>query len=196
MDFPVGDSHDGHVALQPPTISASLPAQAGNPVFLASCASHKAVVGWHTTTRQPRTSMTGPRFKPLPPEQMTAEQTRVAQALTQGPRGGVRGPFLALLRIPALADRVRALGDYVRFESALPPPLSELAILVVARFWTAQYEWYAHSRHAVKAGVDPSVPEAIAEGKRPPKLSADEALVYDFCSELLNARDVSDKTFA
>jgi 4-carboxymuconolactone decarboxylase len=140
--------------------------------------------------------MTGPRFKPLPPEQMTAEQKRVAQALSDGPRGGVRGPFPALLRIPAFADRVRILGDYVRFESTLPPALTELAILVVARFWTAQYEWYAHSRHAVKAGLDPSVPEAIAQGKRPPKLSADETLIYDFCSELLNARDVSDETFA
>ncbi len=140
--------------------------------------------------------MTGPRFKPLPPDEMTAEQKRVAQALAQGPRGGVRGPFPALLRIPALADRVRTLGDYVRFESSLPPPLRELAILVVARFWTAQYEWYAHSRHAVKASVDPSVPAAIAEGKRPPKLSADEALVYDFCTELLHGRDVSDATYA
>jgi 4-carboxymuconolactone decarboxylase len=139
--------------------------------------------------------MTGPRFKPVPPEQMTAEQKRVAQALAEGPRGGVRGPFPALLRIPALADRVRTLGDYVRFESALPSPLSELAILVVARFWTAQYEWYAHSQHAVKAGIDPSIPEAIAQERRPDKLAADEALVYDFCMELLHGRDVSDKTY-
>jgi 4-carboxymuconolactone decarboxylase len=140
--------------------------------------------------------MPEPRFKPLPPEQMSAEQKRVAQALSDGPRGGVRGPFPALLRVPALADRVRAVGDYVRFEGALPPPLRELAILVVARFWSAQYEWYAHRQHAVKAGLDPSIPEAIAHGKRPPKLSADEALVYDLCAELLHARDVSDVTFA
>ena len=140
--------------------------------------------------------MTGPRFKPIPPEQMTPEQKRVVQALTDGPRGGLRGPFPALLRIPALADRVRLLGDQVRFESSLPAPLRELAILVVARFWSAQYEWYAHRRHAGKAGVDPSVPEAIARGERPPRLSADEALVYDVCSELLHDRDVSDKTFA
>jgi 4-carboxymuconolactone decarboxylase len=139
--------------------------------------------------------MTGPRFKPLPAEQMSAEQKRVAQALAEGPRGGVRGPFPALLRIPALADRVRTLGDYVRFESSLPSPLGELAILVVARFWTAQYEWYAHSRHAVKAGIDPSIPDAIVQGRRPPRLSADEALVYDFCHELLHGRDVSDTTF-
>jgi 4-carboxymuconolactone decarboxylase len=147
-------------------------------------------------TRRGDKDMTGPRFKPLPPEQMTPEQKGVAQALAEGPRGGVRGPFPALLRIPALADRVRALGDHVRFESGLPAPLRELAILVVARFWNAQYEWYAHSRHAAQAGLDPSVPEAIAQGERPPRLSADEALVYDLCVELLHARDVSDKTFA
>src|SRR5262249_57407140 len=107
--------------------------------------------------------MTGPRFKPIPPEQMTAEQQRVVQALTDGPRGGLRGPFPALLRIPALADRLRLLGDYVRFESALPPPLRELAILVVARFWSAQYAWYAHCQHAVKAGPDPRTADALAE---------------------------------
>jgi 4-carboxymuconolactone decarboxylase len=139
--------------------------------------------------------MTGPRFKPLPPEQMTAEQKRVAEAIAQGPRGGVRGPFPALLRIPALADRVRILGDYVRFETSLPQLLNELAILVVARFWSAQYEWHMHSQHAVKAGLDPSVPAAIAQGQRPARLSPDEALVYDFCTELLYDRDVSDKTF-
>jgi 4-carboxymuconolactone decarboxylase len=140
--------------------------------------------------------MSGPRFKPIPPEQMTAEQRRVVQALTDGPRGGLRGPFPALLRLPELADRVRVLGDYVRFEGTLTGNLRELAILVVARFWSAQYEWYAHSQHAVKAGVDPSVPEAIAKGERPPRLSADEALVYDVVNELLHDRDVSDKTFA
>jgi 4-carboxymuconolactone decarboxylase len=126
---------------------------------------------------------------------MTAEQKRVAEAIAQGPRGGVRGPFPALLRIPALADRVRILGDYVRFETSLPQLLNELAILVVARFWSAQYEWHMHSQHAVKAGLDPSVPAAIAQGQRPARLSPDEALVYDFCTELLYDRDVSDKTF-
>ncbi len=140
--------------------------------------------------------MTGPRFQPIAPEAMTPEQQRVAQALTQGPRGGVRGPFPALLRVPQLADRVRTLGDWVRFEGSLPAPLRELAILVVARFWSAQYEWYAHSRHAVQAGLDPGVPAAIAQGQRPPRLTADEALVYDLCTELLHRRDVSDATFA
>jgi 4-carboxymuconolactone decarboxylase len=139
--------------------------------------------------------MTGPRFKPLPPDQMTPEQKRVAQALAAGPRGGVRGPFPALLRSPVLADRVRQLGDYVRFETSLSAQLRELTILVVARFWSAQYEWHAHRQHAAKAGLDPSVADAIARGERPSALSADESLVYDLCVELLYDRDVSDKTF-
>lgn len=140
--------------------------------------------------------MTGTRFKPITAGDMDAAQQRVAQALTQGPRGGVRGPFPTLLRIPELADRVRVLGDFVRFEGSLPGSLRELAVLVVARFWSAQYEWHAHARHAAKAGIDPSVPEAIAKGQRPAKLSPDEALVYDVCTELLHDRDVSDATYA
>ena len=140
--------------------------------------------------------MTEPRFKTLTPETMTPEQRRVADAIVRGPRGGMRGPFSALLRSPGLADVAQKLGEHVRFKMTMPAPLRELAILLTARHWTAQYEWYAHSRHAVKAGVDPSVPEAIARGERPPRLSADEALVYDVCVELLHDRDVSDKTFA
>src|SRR5262245_11761927 len=141
-------------------------------ILPASCRSDKSVVGCAAIPTRGRL-MTGPRFKPIPPDDMTPEQKRVVQALTDGPRGGLRGPFPALLRLPELADRVRVLGDYVRFEGTLPAPLRELAILVVARFWSAQYEWYAHSQHAVKAGVDPSVPAAIAKGERPPRLSAD-----------------------
>src|ERR1700686_4456423 len=105
-------------------------------ILPASCGSDKGVVGCRERPRQRGGSMTGPRFKPIPPEQMTPEQKRVVQALTDGPR-----------------DRVRVLGDYVRFETSLPASLRELAILVVARFWSAQYEWYAHRQHAVKAGL-------------------------------------------
>src|SRR6516162_2477371 len=84
------------------------------------------------------------RFAPLSDQDMTPEQKRVAHAVASGPRGGLRGPFHALLRSPELADRVRLLGDFVRFESAFPAPLRELAILLVARFWSADYEWHAH----------------------------------------------------
>ena len=120
-----------------------------------------------------------PRFKPLSQHDMSLDQQRVAQAVAGGPRGGLRGPFHALLRSPELADRVRHLGDYVRFESTVPAALRELAILLVARFWTSHYEWNAHRRHAGTAGLDPSIADAIEIGKRPASLSADETLVYD-----------------
>jgi len=137
-----------------------------------------------------------PRFKPLSQHDMTIDQQRVAQAVAGGPRGGLRGPFHALLRSPALADRVRQLGDHVRFESTVPAPLRELAILLVARFWSAHYEWSAHRTHAAAAGLDPAIADAIEVGRRPAKLSTDETLVYDFIAELLNDKDVSDATFA
>lgn len=139
--------------------------------------------------------MNAPRLQPLSPEQMSAEQQRVAQTIVAGPRGSVRGPFVALLRSPELADRIRALGDYVRFESGLPPLLRELAILVVARFWSAHYEWHAHRQAALKAGMKPEISDSIAQGRRPPSLASDEALIYDFVSQLLNKRDVSDEIY-
>ncbi len=137
-----------------------------------------------------------PRFTPLSQRDMTLDQQRVAQAVATGPRGGLRGPFHALLRSPELADRVRHLGDYVRFESIVPGRLRELAILLVARFWSSHYEWNAHRKHAAAAGLDPAVAEAIEIGKRPDKLSPDETLVYDLVTELLHNKDISDATFA
>jgi 4-carboxymuconolactone decarboxylase len=137
-----------------------------------------------------------PRFAPLSEHDMTPEQKRVAHAVASGPRGGLRGPFHALLRSPELADRVRHLGDFMRFESAFPAPLRELAILLVARFWSAHYEWNAHRKHAVAAGLDPAIPEAIETGRRPAKLTPDETIVYDLVSELLIDKDISDTTYA
>jgi 4-carboxymuconolactone decarboxylase len=136
------------------------------------------------------------RFTPLSQRDMTLDQQRVAQAVATGPRGGLRGPFHALLRSPELADRVRHLGDFVRFESTVPAALRELAILLVARFWSAHYEWNAHRKHAIAAGLAPSVADAIEAGQRPAKLSGDETLVYDLVAELLRDKDISDATFA
>jgi 4-carboxymuconolactone decarboxylase len=135
------------------------------------------------------------RFRPMPQHDMTLDQQRVAQAVASGPRGGLRGPFHTLLRSPELADRVRHLGDYIRFGSSVPAPLRELAILLVARFWSSHYEWIAHRKHAAAAGLDSAVADAIEVGRRPAGLSSDEALVYDFIGELLAAKDVSDDTF-
>ncbi|MGH8673289.1 MAG: carboxymuconolactone decarboxylase family protein [Burkholderiales bacterium] len=135
------------------------------------------------------------RFSPLRPESMTAEQKQVAEAIQSGPRQGLRGPFNALLRSPELADRLQKVGEYVRFRSSLPARLNELAILIVARKWTAQFEWYAHHQFALKAGLDPAVAAAIAEGRRPDTMRDDEAAIYAFCTELLETTQVSDTTF-
>jgi 4-carboxymuconolactone decarboxylase len=139
--------------------------------------------------------MTQRRMKPLTPETMTPEQRRVADEIVAGPRGGMRGPFSALLRSPELAERAQKLGEYVRFNSSLDKRLNELAILVTAREWGAQYEWYAHRQLALKAGLAAAIADAIGEGKRPEGMQRDETVVYDFCHELLSTRQVGDATY-
>ena len=108
----------------------------------------------------------------------------------------VSGPFHPLLRSPELMTRTRAMGDYLRYKSALPPRLSEFVILLTAREWMQQYEWNAHYPIAVKAGVKREVLDAIAEGRRPEGMSEQETILYDFCRELHHDRAVSDATYA
>jgi 4-carboxymuconolactone decarboxylase len=136
------------------------------------------------------------RLRDLSDAEMTPEQIKVAETLRASPRKGLPGPFHALLRSPELCDRVRHLGDYIRYENTLSPALRELVVLVVARFFTAQFEWQAHKKHGLAQGLDPSIPDAIALGKRPPKLSDEEALVYDFVHQLFHDKDVDDATYA
>jgi 4-carboxymuconolactone decarboxylase len=143
------------------------------------------------------TTHAGPERLPMLPEaRMTAAQKAVVQALLSGPRGGTRGPFAALLRSPVVADRVQSLGAFLRFESSIPPALNELAILVTAREWSAQYEWYAHHRLAMQAGLPAAIAEAVAEGREPAGMDADQRLVWTFCTELHRDRGVSDATYA
>jgi 4-carboxymuconolactone decarboxylase len=127
---------------------------------------------------------------------MTEAQRRVYQSIAAGPRGGVRGPFNALLRSPELADRVQKVGEYLRFGTSLPARLNELAILVNARFWGSRYEWYAHRPLAEKGGLAPAIADALAANKRPDGMQADEALVYDFCVALHSTHAVDDALFA
>jgi 4-carboxymuconolactone decarboxylase len=137
-----------------------------------------------------------PRFAPLAPEAMTPAQREAAEAIVAGPRGGLRGPFQAWLRSPELAGRLQRVGEYLRFSSSVPQRLNELAILITARAWDAQFEWWAHHRLALEAGLDPAVAKDIAEGRRPSSLKPDEAVVYDFCTELRATRRVSDPVLA
>src|SRR5881394_51461 len=116
--------------------------------------------------------MATPRFPEVAREQMSEAQRRVYDAIAGGPRGGVRGPFAALLRSPELADRVQKVGEYLRFNSALPPRLNEFAILVNARFWGSKYEWFAHKPLALKAGLAPSIADDLARDRRPENMRA------------------------
>lgn len=136
-----------------------------------------------------------PRFRKLTENDLDQAQLKVYRDLASGPRGGVRGPFNALLRSPVLADRAQKLGEYLRFDSVLPARLNEFAILITARHWNAQYEWYAHHPHAMKGGLDPAVAADLAQGRRPDSMKADEAVVYDFCTELHRNKCVSDATY-
>ncbi len=136
------------------------------------------------------------RFPTLKPEDMTPAQRQVAEAIMAGPRKSMGGPFNAWLRSPALADKLQQVGEQVRFHSSLAPRLSEFAILITAREWDADYEWYAHYPLAMKAGLAPKVAADLATSRRPRAMAADEAAVYDLMAELRRTHRVSDSTYA
>jgi 4-carboxymuconolactone decarboxylase len=137
------------------------------------------------------------RFAPLKPEELTPAQKAWADVLAAPPRNGKisNPPFRAYIRSPDLAPRLTELADYLRWHTSLPPRLSELAILITAREWTAQYEWYAHYPHAIEGGLDPKVAAAIAAGKRPEGMRDDETALYDLATSLYRDRKVTDAVY-
>jgi 4-carboxymuconolactone decarboxylase len=132
---------------------------------------------------------------PVPADKMTDAQKKAAADHTAA-RGQLTGPWQVLLRSPELMGRVRGLSDYVRWNGALSPRLSEFVILITAREWSQPYEWNAHQPLAVKGGLNPEIAKAIAEGRRPHGMAEDEEILYDFATELLQNRSVSDATYA
>jgi 4-carboxymuconolactone decarboxylase len=140
-------------------------------------------------------NLRGDRFKPLTYDQLTPEQKTLVEHLFAGERGGMQGPFNVLLRSPEIGDAAQKLGAQLRFHSSLNPRQRELAIIMTARAWTAQYEWIAHSRLALQAGIKQAAVDAIAAGKRPNGLQPDEQVVYNFCDELIKTHQVSDPVF-
>jgi len=135
------------------------------------------------------------RLPPLTRDAMDAAQQAAADELIAGPRKGVKGPFIALLRSPELLARAQKVGEYLRFNSALPQRLAEFATLVVARTWTQQFEWFVHVPLALKEGTSAQTIAALRVGRRPDTMSDDEALVYDFTTELTAHQGVSDETY-
>ena len=125
------------------------------------------------------------RMPAIPLEKMNDLQKKYAEEIIKGPRGALYGPFVPLIRSPELMDKAQRMGEYLRFKSAIGNKLSELVILVVARQWTQQVEWYIHEPIAIKVGIKPEVVRAIAEGRRPTAMPEDEEIVYDFCTSCM-----------
>ena len=135
------------------------------------------------------------RMPPIPPEKMTDAQKKAVEEFRAARNANVSGPFVPLLRSPEVMNRARAMGDYLRFKSVLPPRLSEFAILFAARQWTQQYEWDAHYTLAMQAGLGKDVAAAVAEGRRPERMAEDEDIIYNLCAELHRDHAVSDATY-
>lgn len=147
------------------------------------------------------------RFKLIPFTEMTPAQRAYADAVMAGPTAAtgsaavvpgaatIGSPFNVYLRSPELAEQLRRVAEYIRFRTSLPARLNEFAILITARQWGSQYEWFAHHRLALKAGLNPSVAEDLAQGRRPAGMQEDETIIYDFSHQLHNQHGVSDATF-
>jgi 4-carboxymuconolactone decarboxylase len=141
-------------------------------------------------------ALTGERMAEIPLDKMSSAQRAVADAIMSGPRGGLRGPFNAWLRSPVLADRLQKVGEYIRFNTSLEKRINEMAIIMTAQAWGSQYEWYAHAPLAIKAGLDPDIVAAIGTGRKPEKMKDDEAIVWEFTTQLRRDHAVDDAIYA
>ncbi len=142
------------------------------------------------------TAVAQDRMPPIPQASLTEAQKKAIEEFRAARNVNLSGPFWPLLRSPEVMSRARAMGDYLRFTSVLPPRLSEFAIIITARQWTQQYEWDVHAPLAEKGGLAAATIAAIADGRRPESMQADEDVLYTFCDELHRTRSVSDATYA
>jgi 4-carboxymuconolactone decarboxylase len=136
------------------------------------------------------------RMPPIPADKLTDAQKKAIEEFKAARSAEISGPFVPLLRSPEVMTRARAMGDYLRFRSSLPPRLSEFVILLTARRWTQQYEWNAHAPLAVKGGLREQIVKAVADGRRPEGMAEDEEIVYALFDEIQKNQAVSDATYA
>ena len=136
------------------------------------------------------------RLPDINPKKYTPEQAAVAKAITSGPRGEVRGPFKMLMHNPKAADAVQRMGAYLRFDGVIDGRLRELAILITARHWTSQYEWFAHAPIAEKEGLDPAIIAALAKRQNPRFKNKDERIIYNFVTDLHTKYKVGKANYA
>jgi 4-carboxymuconolactone decarboxylase len=149
--------------------------------------------------KRPAKKMPPPRVPILEEKSLTPAQRALLDSIRSGPRGSsttIRGPFAVFLHAPAFGELAQQLGGYCRFKTGVPPRISEFAILVTARLWRAQYEWFAHVPQAERAGVKAQTIRDLHKGRVPKAAPKDERAIYDFIQELYKTRRVSDKTFA
>jgi 4-carboxymuconolactone decarboxylase len=136
------------------------------------------------------------RMPEIPKDQMSEAQKQAAAELAAGPRGEVKGPFVSLLRSPEFMRRVQKVGEYIRFICPLDKRINEFAAIIAARHWSQQFEWWAHYRQALAAGLKCEIADAVGEGRRPVGMAEDEEIVYDLLTEVLNNKGASDATYA
>jgi len=152
-----------------------------------------AMVVWAQERRE--LNLRGGRFAPLTWDTLNPAQKTMVNDLLSGTRTALNGPFNVLLRSPEMGNIAQKLGEYLRFRTAVPRKLNEMAILMTAKAWDSQYEWVAHKSLALEAGLSPAVADDIQAGRRPSRLQPDEAVVYDFCTEMREKHRVSDATY-
>ena len=146
----------------------------------------------------PAKKMSPPRLPILSEDTLSSDQRALLESIRSGPRGagtGIRGPFAMFLHAPAFGELAQQLGGYCRFKTGVPARLSEFAVLVTAKLWRAQYEWYAHVPQAERAGVAKETIRDIHRGRVPKAAPKDERAIYDFIQELYKTRRVSDRNF-
>jgi 4-carboxymuconolactone decarboxylase len=140
------------------------------------------------------------RYPALSLDQLSQEQKAYVENLQKPPRNNTTAlknpPFKVYMRSPELAGKLEEVSDYVRWGTGLEPRLTELAIMITARQWSSQWIWRGHYRAAVRGGLDPSVGADIAAGRRPEKMKADEAILYNYATEMYRDKAVSDSTYA
>jgi len=143
----------------------------------------------------PNFNLRGNRFAPLSYEQLTPAQKAYADKELAGGRNPSGGPFNIYLRSPEFAELSAPLSNYLRFKAPLDRKLKEIATMLTARYWGGQYVWYSHRQQALDAGLSPAFITAMSKNERPANMSADEATMYDFVTELLQTRQISDANF-
>jgi len=163
--------------------------------FLTAGAAGALIGAAVVATAAPKFNTHGNRFKPLAYAELTPEQRAFADKEIAAGRRPETGPFNIYLRSPETAELSRPYSDYLRFKAPTPRKLKEIAIMLTSRYWGGQYVWYSHRQQALDAGLSPAFIAAMAAGERPANMLPDEATAYDFVTQLLSTRQVSDANF-